>query len=207
VGPLGHLLRRLGAGLRQCGHGYAGGWEDLRCPELCAGIATGQDNPAHLHHCYLWLIIGAFGKIVGYDLMTNPTVPLGILAVILMGLLAGQMTYRWKQDIILTTVITVVVSFVGIGLGTLTPIQGIFAGLNSALGDAGCKFFCSFIVLVICYLGSVLPIWRWAQPINFVSFWIIALGMLGGVIGMLIWHPGFGDFPLFTSFTIGIGPL
>ena len=52
---------------------------------------------------YLWLIMGAFGNLVGFTLMTNPKVPFGILAVILMGLLAGQMTYRWKQDIILTT--------------------------------------------------------------------------------------------------------
>src|SRR5512137_41292 len=40
---------------------------------------------------YLLLIMAAFGKIVGYDLMTNPAVPLGLLLVIGIGLLAGQM--------------------------------------------------------------------------------------------------------------------
>jgi carbon starvation protein len=53
----------------------------------------------------------------------------------------------------------------------------------------------------------VLPIWRWAQPINYVSFWIVFLGILGGIVGLLIWRPGMGDFPAFTKFTIGIGPL
>jgi carbon starvation protein len=43
--------------------------------------------------------------------------------------------------------------------------------------------------------------------VNYVSFWIIGLGMLGGVLGMLIWHPGMGDFPAFTQFTIPTGPL
>jgi carbon starvation protein len=53
----------------------------------------------------------------------------------------------------------------------------------------------------------VLPIWSFAQPINYVSFWIVSIGMLGGVIGLLIWRPGMGDFPAFTQFTTASGPL
>jgi hypothetical protein len=53
---------------------------------------------------YLLLIMGAFGNAVGKVLMTNPKVPFGMISVVLMGILAGQMTYRWKRDIILTTI-------------------------------------------------------------------------------------------------------
>jgi carbon starvation protein len=53
----------------------------------------------------------------------------------------------------------------------------------------------------------VLPIWSYAQPINYISFWIVALGMLGGLIGVLIWHPGMGDFPVYTQFSVASGPL
>ncbi len=159
-------------------------------------------------YCYLWLIMGAFGKIVGYDLMTNPAVPLGVILVILFGLLAGQMTYRWKQDIILTTVVTVVGSLIGIWIGTLPAVTTVFAGLNSALGADASKFFWSVVVLVICYLGAVLPIWRWAQPINYVAFWIVLLGILFGAIGLLIWRPGIpADFPAFTNWDGKIGDL
>jgi len=165
-------------------------------------------------YCYLWLIMGAFGKLVGYNFLTNPKVPLGVLTVILMGLLAGQMTYRWKQDIILTTVITVVVSFIGIWLGTLPAIQGIFKAINGPADQivfgnvTRAQFIWSIITMVICYLGAVLPIWRWAQPINYVAFWIVFLGILGGIIGLLIWHPGFGDFPAFrTAYIAGLGPI
>jgi carbon starvation protein len=31
--------------------------------------------------------------------------------------------------------------------------------------------------------------------------------MVGGVIGLVIWHPGMGDFPAFTQFTTASGPL
>ena len=163
-------------------------------------------------YLYLLLIMGAFGQVIGVLFMSKPTVPFGILSVILMGLLAGQMTYKWKQDIILTTVITVIVAFFGIWLGQTSAISGIFAGLNNALGEGGIKIFWPIIFAIICYLGAVLPIWRWAQPTNYVSFWIIALGMVGGVIGMLVWSAQggatFGDFPAFTGWTVeGLGPL
>jgi carbon starvation protein len=154
---------------------------------------------------YLWLIMGSFGVQVGFNLFTNPAVPLGVLIVILAGVLAGQMTYKWKQDIILTSVVTVVVALVGIWIGTMGWAQSIFTWLYGTVGGAAspvlfltvtqARFFGSLFVVIICYLGAVLPIWRWAQPINYVSFWIVFLGIVGGVVGLLIWRPGIGDFP------------
>jgi len=172
---------------------------------------------------YLWLIMGSFGTQVGFNLFTNPAVPLGVIIVILVGILAGQMTYKWKQDIILTSLVTVVLAFVGIWLGTQPFAKTLFSNLYAlALGPDGktmvsptlfltitqAKFIGSLLVVVICYFGAVLPIWRWAQPINYVSFWIVSLGILGGVIGILIWHPGMGDFPAYRTFNVaGLGPL
>jgi len=166
---------------------------------------------------YLWLIMGSFGVQVGFSLFTNPAVPIGVLLVILVGLLAGQMTYKWRQDIILTSVVTVVLAFLAIWIGTLPIAKNIMAAILGTAGGAAsptlflqvtqAKFVGSLLVVIICYLGSVLPIWRWAQPINYVSFWIVFLGILGGILGLLIWRPGMGDFPAYTKFTIGIGPL
>lgn len=167
---------------------------------------------------YLWLIMGSFGIQVGFNLLTNPAVPLGVIIVILAGILAGQMTYKWKQDIILTSVVTVVIAFLGIWLGTLEPVRNFWASIyGTAGGTASPKLFLnvtqagfigSLLVVIICYFGAVLPIWRWAQPINYVAFWIVFIGILGGVLGLLIWHPGLGDFPAYRMFNVaGLGPL
>jgi carbon starvation protein len=169
---------------------------------------------------YLLLIMGAFGNAVGKVLMTNPKVPFGMIAVVLMGILAGQMTYKWKQDIILTTVVTVVLTFVGIWISTLPFMANIFSSIYGfqmvegkavsptiLLGNTQAQVLGTLLVVIFCYLGSVLPIWSFAQPVNYVSFWIVSLGMLGGVIGLLIWRPGMGDFPVFTQFTTASGPL
>ena len=168
-------------------------------------------------YVYILMIMGAFGIQVGFNLLTNPAVPLGVLIVIGAGLLAGQMTYKWKQDIILTTVVTVVVALVGIWVGTLPAVQDFFK-LIYGIGPDGkspilflnvtqAGFIGSLLVAIFCYLGAVLPIWRWAQPINYVSFWIVLLGVIGGVVGLLIKTPGMGDFPATTTFTTASGPL
>ena len=161
-------------------------------------------------YVYILMIMGAFGIQVGYNLLTNPAVPLGVLIVILAGLLAGQMTYKWKQDIILTTIVTVVIALVGIWVGTLPAVQDFFK-LIYGIGPDGkspilflnvtqAGFIGSLLVVIFCYLGAVLPIWRWAQPINYVSFWIVLLGVIGGVVGLFIGAPGMGDFPITTAF-------
>jgi carbon starvation protein len=112
----------------------------------------------------------------------------------------------------------VVISFLGIWLGTSEPARAFWAGLYGTAGGATsptlfldvtvAKFIGSLLVVIICYFGAVLPIWRWAQPINYVAFWIVLLGVVGGVVGLAIWRPGLGDFPAFTTFNVaGLGPL
>jgi carbon starvation protein len=168
---------------------------------------------------YLWLIMGSFGVQIGFNLLTQSTAPLGVLCAILLGVLAGQMTYKWRRDILLTTVITVVLAFVGIWLGTLPAVKSLFNVIYGYGADGKAaspvlflsvtqaKFIGSLACVIICYFGGILPIWRWAQPINYVAFWIVTLGILGGLVGILIWHPGMGDFPVYTSFNPGLGPL
>jgi len=164
---------------------------------------------------YLLLIMGAFGKIVGYDLLTNTAVPLGVLLAILVGMGAGQLIYKMKLDIVWVTVITVGLALAGIWLGTQPAVREVFTWVNGGekspvlfLGITQAQFVWSVVVMAICFLGAVLPIWAFAQPINYVSFWIVSLGVLGGLVGLLIWRPGFGDFPMFTGWEVqGLGPL
>jgi carbon starvation protein len=69
------------------------------------------------------------------------------------------------------------------------------------------------VMLVFCYLGSVLPIWRFAQPVNYVSFWFVFLGIIGSLLGILVAtftgsvNTGF-DIPAWvTGFQPHLGPI
>jgi carbon starvation protein len=163
---------------------------------------------------YLLLIMGAFGNAVGKTLMTNPVVPFGMISLVVIGVLAGQMIYRWKVDIIITTIVAVVLVFFCIWLGTQPFITNIFSSIYGLpespvvfLGNTQAMVLGTLLMIAFCYLGAVLPIWSFAQPINYVSFWNVTLGMIGAVIGLIIWRPGMGDFPAYTQFTVASGPL
>jgi len=163
---------------------------------------------------YILLILGAFGSIVA-NVLLNVKTPLGIIVMTLAGVLAGQMIYKWHINIIATTVITVVLSFLGIWLGTVHGVSGFFETINGGADSpklfgsvTQAKLIWTLVVFFFCYLGAVLPIWRWAQPVNYVSFWIVGLGMLGAVIGIVILRPSLSDFPAVTMNNVpGLGPI
>ncbi len=201
---------------------------------------------------YLLLLAGAFVGIMAGIFDPRADVPFGIFMLAIMGLLMGQMLYRWKMDLILVTVVAVGLTMAAMAWGArgMTTVKGttpdgkpgaavVFAGpvnslvdkLNDAINslsggralytvvdptksdprlatktvsaqgqivpkylDASGAikmlpsfvFWCLFI-FVFSYLGTVLPIWRFAQPTNYIGFWVtfltIGLSALGAVLG------------------------
>jgi carbon starvation protein len=159
---------------------------------------------------YLLLIMGAFGAIVA-GLFANPKMPFGFIILTLCGVLAGQMTYKWRKDLVMTTVVTVAIAVIGIWLGTTGPFQSVVDAINGGKDSfvlyatpygpmKWSVWFWGIVVLGFCYLGSVLPIWRFAQPVNYVAFWLVLMGIVGSIIGIFITRPGLGDFPAYTGF-------
>jgi len=146
---------------------------------------------------YLLLIMGAFGFVVA-GLLANPAVPIGFIILTLSGVLAGYMTYKLKKDLLMTTVITVAIAFFGIWLGQTGPAKSIVELVNGGKESfvlyqtpfgTPMKFsvwLWGILALLFCYLGSVLPIWQFAQPVNYTSFWLVAFGIVGSIIGVFL---------------------
>ena len=150
---------------------------------------------------YLLLIAGAFGNVVVSTAIALKAAPMAWLFLTIGGVLAGQMIYRWKKDIILTTAVTVVISLIGIWLGTVAPSDKI---LGIDLSNS--RVLWTIAAFVFCYFAAVLPIWRFALPVNYVASYIVFLGLFFGIIGVFIIHPNF-TLPAYTSFSIKIGPV
>ncbi len=206
---------------------------------------------------YLLLIAGAFMGIMAALLAARPDVPLGVIMLGVMGLLAGQMLYKWKMDLIVVTLIVVVVTIAAmlvgpIGLATTStgapdfakgPVSGAVLAFDKAIDSISggnaltvvtdptaadprvpapgadgkrastalynaatgeIKTMPSYLLwaiflLVFAYLSSILPIWRFAQPVNYIGFWItlIAIGLsaLGAVLAPFL-RPDIGAFAL-----------
>ena len=150
---------------------------------------------------YLLLIAGAFGNVVVSTATGLKAAPMAWLFLTIGGILAGQMIYKWRKDILLTTVVTVVIALAGIYLGTIAPSDQI---LGASIASS--RPVWAVVAFVFCYFAAVLPIWRFALPINYVASYIVFLGLFFGMIGILVLHPDF-TLPAYTDFSIGIGPL
>ena len=194
---------------------------------------------------YLLLVAGAFIGILSAVLAARPDVPFGIIVLALMGLLAGQMMYRWKMDIIMVTVLVVTVTLAAIALGPAGthkdekgavvpgPVAGAIVAVDKAAdsltggqpvlltadptfadpripppGKDGKRtstasydaanglvrtlpsyLLWMVFLFVFSYLGANLPIWRFAQPVNYIGFWItlitIGLSAIGAFLAPL----------------------
>jgi len=98
------------------------------------------------------------------------------------------------------TLVCVALAFVGIKLGELFPADQLLGPIAQS------KFTWGLFAVVFCYISAVLPIWRFALPLNYVAFYIVMFGLVGGIVGIIVGLPPV-QAPAYTQFTIGIGPL
>ncbi len=191
---------------------------------------------------YLMLLAGAFVGILAAILSARPDVPFGIIMLALMGLLAGQMMYRWKMGIMGVTVFVVALTLAGMVAGpwgqhrdekgalVQGPVAAAVVQVNSAVdqindrqplftvedptaadpripapgkdgkrastpaydADTGLrKTLPNYLVwmaflFAFSYMGANMPIWRFAQPVNYIGFWITSITILLSALGMVV---------------------
>ena len=196
---------------------------------------------------YLMLLAGAFIGILAAILSARPDVPFGIVMLALMGLLAGQMMYRWKMGIMGVTVFVVAITLAGMVAGpwgqhrdekgalVQGPVAAAIVKLNGAVDSVSdrkalfvvedptmadpripapgkdgvrpttpaydsatglLKTLPSYLMWMVflfafSYMGANLPIWRFAQPVNYIGFWITSITILLSALGMIV-APLFG---------------
>ncbi len=189
-------------------HDYVSGMTSMRCDGLSlGGLSYKLISPRarlillSFVYFYLLLLAGAFGGVIAGALIKLTSGPVAMLVLAAAGALAGQMIYRWRTNILLTTVICVVLALIGIKLGEMLPAPSILGASVAAN-----KFTWGLFAVVFCYISAVLPIWRFALPLNYVAFYIVMFGLVGGIAGILVGLPAV-QAPAYTQFTIGIGPL
>jgi carbon starvation protein len=89
-----------------------------------------------------------------------------------------------------------VIAFIGIWLGTKAPSDKI---IGASLANS--RLLWAIAAFVFCYFAAVLPIWRFALPINYVGSYIVFLGLFFGIIGVFVAHPNF-TLPAYATYTV-----
>jgi carbon starvation protein len=191
---------------------------------------------------YLMLLAGAFIGILAAILSARPDVPFGIVILAVMGLLAGQMMYRWKIGITAVTALVVAVTLGAMALGPMGqsqdargglvqgPVAASVAWINDKIDSVTGRqplfsvedptmadpripapradgtrpsttaydgatgqlktlpnyIFWMLFLFAFSYLGANLPIWRFAQPVNYIGFWIMFITIVFSAAGMIV---------------------
>ncbi len=70
------------------------------------------------------------------------------------------------------------------------PTTAVYNAETGAIGTLPAYLFWVLFLFVFSYLGANLPIWRFAQPVNYIGFWItlivIVLSAIGAIIAPLV---------------------
>ncbi len=188
-------------------HDYLSGMAALRNDGLSlGGLAYKLVSPRarlillSFIYFYLLLIAGAFGAIIAGALTKLSSGPVAILFLAGAGALAGHMIYRWRVNILAITGICVGLALVGITVGSVLPAPVLLGSLAES------KLLWALFAITFCYISAILPIWRFALPLNYVAFYIVILGLVGGILGIFVSLPRI-EAPAFTQFNIPIGML
>ncbi|MBU0516118.1 MAG: carbon starvation protein A [Proteobacteria bacterium] len=149
---------------------------------------------------YLLLIAAAFGNVIASVLSKVSFVAFPMLVIVGVALLVGQLIYRSKVDIMVTTVIAIVLIFGAIAIAKWVPINLTFIEAKGTWFTE--KGWFLIAVLVFGYFSSILPVWRFIQPFNYSSVYVVYFGIIIGIVGIII--AGIGGqkmtMPAFISF-------
>ena len=152
---------------------------------------------------YLLLAIGSYGMTVAVTYLAGfPQAPVAILAICIVSMFAGILTFKYKTPITYTTVLAMILMVVGVWVGFIIPVSVPF--------DPWLKAdFWYFWVLVFCYLGAVTPVWLFLQPVNYLSFYLVYGTVIAVLVGVLVGAPTF-NLPAYTTVAplgMGIDPI
>lgn len=154
---------------------------------------------------FLWLalalVISVFAVVASQTLVSQPEIVIPTFGLIFIAMGFGWLVYKKGVKIYVATAFSLLILFFSIYLGDLFPIilPPQFLGIPN-------QTFWFFVLIIYSLFASALPVWFLLQPRDYISTWILFLGLGFGYLGLIIAHPTIQS-PAFVSFSSKDGPL
>lgn len=105
-------------------------------------------------------------------------------SVIYIGLAAafGWLVYRWRVRLWVASVVFVPMVFGAVAVGIGWPLTA--EQMPALFGSA--KHTWSALLLVYCFVASVLPVWLLLQPRDYLSAYLLVACLVGGAVGLVV---------------------
>ncbi|NIM89540.1 MAG: carbon starvation protein A [Candidatus Aminicenantes bacterium] len=154
---------------------------------------------------FLWLalalVIAVFAVVASRTLVSQPEIVIPTFGLIFIAMIFGWLIYKKGIKVLAGTLSALVALFLLIYLGKLFPIS-----LPAKILGLPNHTFWFFILIIYSLIASSLPVWFLLQPRDYISTWILFLGLALGYLGLLATNPSLSA-PAFVSFSSKGGPL
>lgn len=146
---------------------------------------------------FLWLalvlVIAVFAVLTAQTLAEKPEIVVPTLGLMVLALLFGYFVYQKNLNIWVGTVIGLAAMFGLIVIGDFSPIQASF------------EFWLVF-AFVYSFIASVIPVWVLLQPRDYLSMYILVIGIALAFVSLLVMQPEVSG-PAFIGASSKQGPL
>jgi carbon starvation protein len=145
---------------------------------------------------FMWLtlvyVIVAFTDITGQtfkyvttDTAFGPGVAFSSVIYLLLGVLLGVLLYKFRLNLTVATIIFLPLVFFAVWVGPRAPVP-----ILHFFGTISVKQW-DVILLVYCFVASLLPMWLLLQPRGYLGGWFLYVTIFVGLCGAL-----FGGYPI-----------
>lgn len=146
---------------------------------------------------FVWLTLvlvqAVFADLTARTLAEKPEIVIPTIGLIAIAMIFGWSTFRRKMNLILSTALSLILLFVLILLGNEFPIALPFD-------------FWLILSIIYAIVAGTLPVWFLLQPRDYLSMYILIIGLLIGFVGVIVLQPEING-PAFIEFNSKSGPL
>lgn len=154
---------------------------------------------------FLWLalvlVVAVFAVITTNTFISKPEIVIPTFGLVFVAMLFGWMVHHRGVPLSLGTLLSLGLIAVLLYLGDNLPIE-----LPQTVMGLSAFTFWFIILMIYALIASILPVWFLLQPRDYLSSWLLFLGLGLGYLGLAFAHPQL-NAPAFVGFTSREGPL
>ncbi|MBN1397544.1 MAG: carbon starvation protein A [Bacteroidetes bacterium] len=149
---------------------------------------------------FLWLalilVMAVFAVLTAQTLVEKPEIVIPTFGLIFLAIIFGFLVYKRGFNIWIGTVCAITVVFGLILLGDSYPV---YAGFD----------FWLIIILLYSLIASTIPVWILLQPRDYISMYILIIGLALAFVSLIIMHPPINGpaFQITSSNTMPLWPM
>lgn len=141
----------------------------------------------------LVLIQAVFADLVAKTLVNKPEIVIPTISIIVIAVFFGVSVFKYSLNEYLGVLFALVLLGFSIYLGEEYPIHAS-------------EGFWLITTFLYCFIASVLPVQTLLQPRDYLSMYILLIGLAVGIIGIILLQPEI-NAPAFVAFNSSKGPL